>query len=89
MQYKQEKKPLNIRTMALDRGKNKNYVEMKKLEFPQMEILLAGKETDCSLNERLVRIAVAAGVGTIGGPFGFIAGMYAGFAYDAYACGWK
>jgi hypothetical protein len=62
---------------------------MKKLEIPQMEILLAGKDTDCSLNQRLVKLAVAAGVGTLGGPFGFIAGMYAEMAYDFYACGWK
>lgn len=59
------------------------------MEVTQMEDFIAGADKDCRVEERLVKLATAGATGALGGPFGFLGGLVAGLAYDAYVCGWK
>ena len=62
---------------------------MKKMKLNQMEFINAGTDTDCTVEQRLIKLGATAATGTLGGPFGFLGGLVVGLAYDAYACGWK
>ncbi len=55
----------------------------------KMETIEAGADTDCTGEERLIKLGATAATGALGGPFGFLGGLVVGLAYDAYACGWK
>ena len=62
---------------------------MKKMDLRQMEVVHGGVDTDCTAEQRLIKLGVATAVGALAGPFGLLGGLYLGLAYDAYSCGWK
>lgn len=63
---------------------------MKIMTLNQMEMVEGGKDTDCSPDQRLAKVAIAGATGALGGPFGFLLGLTYGLAYDALSCnGWK
>lgn len=56
------------------------------MEFNQMEMVTAGA-FDCSTEGQLAFVAGgAAAGGLLGGPFGFLGGLYATLGYSIYKC---
>jgi hypothetical protein len=64
---------------------------MKTITLNQMEMVEGGKDTDCSPDQRLAKLGIAALTGAVlGGPGGFLLGIFYGCVYDANSCnGWK